>query len=58
MYGSMANDSSKDKINQQIEQSLKRVYDDALNEPVPSRFEDLLAQLRRQEQAKEKEPKE
>ena len=57
MYGGMANDSSKEKINQQIQQNLKRVYDDALHEPVPSRFEDLLAQLRQQEQAKQKEPK-
>lgn len=53
MYGSMASDSSKDKIQQQIEQNLKRVYDDALNEPVPSRFQDLLEQLRNKDKSKE-----
>ena len=57
MYGSMASGSSKDKIQQQIEENLKRVYDDALNEPVPSRFQDLLDQLRSQDKAKTNEPK-
>jgi hypothetical protein len=53
MYGNMASDSSKDKIQQQIENNLKRVYEDALKEPVPSRFQDLLDQLRTQDKAKE-----
>lgn len=55
MYGIMASNTSKDKIQQQIEESLKRVYDDALKEPVPARFQDLLNQLRSQN--KPKEPK-
>nr|WP_197087356.1 NepR family anti-sigma factor [Pseudorhodobacter wandonensis] len=45
----MANDTPKDKIKQQIEENLKRVYDDALNEPVPDRFLSLLEQLRKQD---------
>ncbi|WP_050524337.1 NepR family anti-sigma factor [Pseudorhodobacter wandonensis] len=49
MYGEMANDTPKDKIKQQIEENLKRVYDDALNEPVPDRFLSLLEQLRKQD---------
>jgi hypothetical protein len=53
MYGNMASDSSKDKIQRQIEENLKRVYDDALSEPVPSKFQDLLDQLRSQDKAKE-----
>jgi hypothetical protein len=59
MYGNMASDSPKHKIKQQIEENLKRVYDDALNEPVPSRFQDLLDQLRSRDtsQDKPKEPK-
>jgi hypothetical protein len=55
MYGIMASETSKDKIQAQIEENLKRVYDDALNEPVPARFQALLDQLRQQD--KQKEPK-
>ena len=54
MYGNMASKSSKDKIQEQIEENLKRVYDDALNEPVPARFQDLLDKLRQQDKAKER----
>lgn len=56
MYGNMANDTSKDKIQTQIEENLKRVYQDALDEPVPDRFKALLDQLRRQDKAKEPKP--
>lgn len=49
MYGDMARNSSKDKLQAQIEENLKRVYQDALNEPVPDRFAALLEQLRRQD---------
>ena len=49
MYGNMARDTSKDKLQAQIEENLKRVYQDALNEPVPDRFQALLDQLRRQD---------
>lgn len=53
MYGSMASKSPSDNIQQQIEENLRRVYDDALNEPVPPRFQDLLDKLRQQDKAKE-----
>jgi hypothetical protein len=56
MYGSMTNDNSKDKIQQQIQANLKRVYDEALNEPVPPRFQDLLDQLKNQDKTKGSKP--
>jgi hypothetical protein len=34
-------------IRAQIDENLKRVYADALNEELPDRFKDLLAQLKR-----------
>lgn len=46
MFGIMAGDIPKDKIKQQIEENLKRVYNDALKDPVPDRFQILLDQLR------------
>lgn len=33
-------------MDNQIDENLKRVYDDVLNEVVPDRFHDLLAQLK------------
>ena len=33
-------------IREQIDENLKRVYSDALNEELPDRFRNLLAQLR------------
>ncbi|MFU8882600.1 MAG: NepR family anti-sigma factor [Rhodobacterales bacterium] len=39
-------------VKRQIDENLKRVYEDALNEDVPDRFKDLLARLRAQETKK------
>ncbi|MBL9061038.1 NepR family anti-sigma factor [Tabrizicola sp.] len=36
-------------IREQIDENLKRVYTAALNEELPDRFRDLLAQLKRQD---------
>ncbi len=36
----------------QIDESLKRVYDDMLDDSVPDRFEDLLRRLREQDSQK------
>lgn len=39
-------------IKAQIDENLKRVYNQALNEDVPDRFKDLLAKLRANEESK------
>ncbi len=46
MYGNMAEDPNKAKVRLQIDENLKRVYEDALKEDVPDRFKLLLAQLK------------
>ena len=45
----MAEDAKKSSMREQINENLRRVYEDALNEEVPDRFEALLAQLRQKE---------
>ena len=40
------------KVDQQIDENLRRVYSEAAEEPVPDRFTQLLDQLRQQETAK------
>ena len=39
-------------MEQQIDDNLRRVYSDTVNEPLPERFTQLLDQLRQQEQDK------
>lgn len=39
----------------QIDENLKRVYDDMLNEEVPDRFKNLIQQLKKSEKAGEQE---
>ncbi|ETX11683.1 hypothetical protein OCH239_19015 [Roseivivax halodurans JCM 10272] len=46
----MAETRDNTKQAQVIDDNLKRVYQDMLNEEVPDRFTNLLAQLREQEQ--------
>lgn len=45
----MANDPTKSRLKQQIDENLKRVYDDALNQEVPDRFKLLLEALKKKE---------
>jgi hypothetical protein len=40
------------KLRSQIDQNLKRVYQEALEEEVPDRFKELLEQLRQKESKK------
>ena len=40
------NEGPKDSIKRQIDENLKRIYDETLNEEVPDRFKQLLEQLR------------
>lgn len=37
---------SKSPVSRQIDENLKRIYDETLNEAVPDRFADLLNKLR------------
>lgn len=39
------------KVDQQIDENLRRAYSEAAQEPVPDRFTQLLEQLRQQEQS-------
>jgi hypothetical protein len=48
----MPDQDPKAKLRQQIDQNLKRVYDETLEQEVPDRFKDLLAQLREKDVAK------
>lgn len=52
MVGHMAPDDKKDGRKDPIDEHLKRVYDEVLQEDVPDRFTDLLNQLRQQDQSK------
>lgn len=42
----MADDPKKSRLDEQIDENLKRVYEDLLKEQVPDRFKELLAQLK------------
>lgn len=48
----MAEKRTTSKVDQQIDENLKRVYDDALNEAVPDRFLDLIEQLKNTDAAR------
>lgn len=46
----MSKTGRNDKVDQQIDDNLRRVYSEASEEPVPERFTQLLDQLRAKEQ--------
>jgi len=48
----MSEEREKPGLQQQIEENLKRVYDEALDQKVPDRFARLLAQLREKDAKK------
>lgn len=48
----MSNDDPKGKLDRQIEENLRKVYQQKLEEEVPDRFANLLAQLKQQESSK------
>lgn len=52
MQQQMAADPKKSRVAEQIDENLKRVYEDLLKEQVPDRFKDLLAKLREKESGK------
>ena len=49
----MGEDDRKSNMREQINENLKRVYEDALNEEVPDRFQSLLEQLRKTKEAQQ-----
>lgn len=49
MWREMADTKPTPKLQQQIDQNLKRVYEEALKEELPDRFKLLLEQLRLKE---------
>lgn len=50
MYEAMvAEEQPRSRLRDQIDENLKRVYDDALKEEVPDRFKQLLEQLRQKD---------
>jgi hypothetical protein len=52
MIEEMADEASKARIQKEIDENLKRVYQDALKEEVPERFKLLLEQLKAKEAKK------
>lgn len=49
MHVEMADGKGKSRLHQQIDENLKRVYEEALSEDIPDRFKDLIARLRAKE---------
>jgi hypothetical protein len=49
MYMEMVQDDRKTRLDQQIDENLRKVFRQALEEEVPERFQDLLRQLREQD---------
>lgn len=45
----MTKDESKDRWDEKIDQNLKKVFQSKLDEDVPDKFMELLAQLRQQD---------
>jgi hemerythrin-like domain-containing protein len=46
MIEDMADEAAKKRIQKEIDENLKRVYQDALKEEIPERFKLLLEQLK------------
>ncbi|WP_371588149.1 NepR family anti-sigma factor [Pseudoruegeria sp. SK021] len=52
MWADMDHNEDTSGLKSQIDENLKRVYREALEEDVPDRFKDLLEQLRKKESGK------
>ncbi|MDQ1849666.1 NepR family anti-sigma factor [Gemmobacter fulvus] len=52
MINPMSKSQTNSNVQQQIDENLKRVYDEALKEEIPDRFKQLLAQLKAKEEGK------
>lgn len=49
MFADIADDKGKGRLHQQIDENLKRVYEEALTEEIPDRFKKLIDRLRSRE---------
>jgi hypothetical protein len=49
----MSSRRTKSRVDQQIDENLRRVYDDALNQAVPDRFLDLIERLKTADTARD-----
>jgi Anti-sigma factor NepR len=49
MQQEMAKEPKTSRLKDQIDENLKRVYNDMLQEEVPDRFKELLAKLKKKE---------
>jgi hypothetical protein len=49
MYVDMSDSKGKSRLHQQIDENLRRVYEDLLSEDVPDRFKDLIDKLKARE---------
>ena len=54
MYQGPMNSKPKSAVSQQIDENLKRIYEDTLKEDVPDRFAELLSKLRAKSDAADK----
>ncbi|MCB1399402.1 MAG: transcriptional regulator [Rhodobacteraceae bacterium] len=52
MASGMADEKAKARIEKQINENLRRVYEETLTEEIPDRFRDLLAKLKEKESGK------
>jgi hypothetical protein len=46
MYSEMAESNPKSKVRRHIDENLRRIYDETLNEQIPDKLTQLLEQLR------------
>jgi hypothetical protein len=46
MYSDMAENNPKSKVRRPIDENLRRIYDETLNEQIPDKLAQLLEQLR------------
>ena len=46
LHVEMSDDKGKNRLHQQIDENLRKVYEEALSEEIPDRFKDLIARLK------------
>lgn len=54
VYRQMSKDDPSEKTRQQIDENLRRVFQEQVDQDLPDRFKDLLAQLKKQDGSEDK----